>query len=78
MPDAASERGILEAIDRIVNRGDDPAEVRLRVKDLLEARLGHPVAVDPIGISVERGHEVDEAERALLDRVAYLVEPYIR
>ncbi len=65
--------GALEAVERVVNRGGEPAEVRRAVAAILRERLGREARVSD---TVEVEGDLDDAGRALVERVTLLVSPY--
>jgi hypothetical protein len=66
-------RGALEALERIVNRGGEPADVRREARAVLD-RLYPGAQIDPDG----RLHvpAAAEADGAFLKRYATLLSPY--
>ncbi len=75
MPDAAAYRGALEAIDRILNRGSDSAEVLRAAFDVVRERTGFEVVGTRSGELAVKPEPDDEA-RVFLDRVALLVSAH--
>ena len=70
----SAHSGALEAVERVVNRGGEPAAVLAQVTAILRERLGDDVTLAADGFVVHR--ELDEAEHALIERVSLLASPY--
>ncbi len=70
----SAHSGALEAVERVVNRGGPPEDVRRTVAAILRERLGREVRVAG---TVEVSGELDDDGRALVERVALLVSPYL-
>jgi hypothetical protein len=81
-------RGALEAVERILNRGGDPAAVLQAVLEALHARgiAYAAVGLDDEHLSVGSPGDgltsgaltVATTDQAFVDRVATLISPYVR
>jgi hypothetical protein len=69
-----TDGGALEAVERVLNRGGEPAVVLTAVARILQERLGREVFPADTGFAV--AGELDDVERALVDRVTLLASPY--
>ncbi len=69
-----TDSGALEAVERVLNRGGEPAAVLTEVARILQERLGRDVSLADTGFAV--AGELDEAERALVERVTLLASVY--
>ena len=70
----SASSGALEAVERVLNRGGEPAAVLAAVAAILGERLGRDVEVTEAGFAVAGDLAADE--RALVERVTLLASPY--
>jgi len=71
----SASSGALEAVERVLNRGGEAADVLTAVAAILGSRLGREVRVSADGFEV--AGELDDAGRALVERVTHLASPYL-
>lgn len=71
----SASSGALEAVERVLNRGGEAEDVLTAVAAILGSRLGREVRVSADGFEV--AGELDDAGRALVERVTLLASPYL-